>query len=258
VYKSSGFEPLDCGAIKTKLVDGKFTHFAIVYHETTTGLLNPAPELCRFCHEHGIVTIIDAVSAFAAIPIDMDEDGFDFMASTSNKNIQGMAGVCFVFCRKEALEKTASYPMRNYYLNLWDQYAQFKKTKQTRFTPPVQTMYALRQAIIETKLEGIENRYARYVSCWNELVKMVKKLGLSMLVPEEVQSKLITAIIEPSSPDYSFEALHDMARKNSFTIYPGKLSGANTFRIANIGDIQPEEMAAFAKLLEDYMHAIGG
>ena len=167
-----------------------------------------------------------------------------------------MAGVCFVLCRREALEKTAEYPMRNYYLNLWDQYEQFEKSKQTRFTPPVQVLYALRQAIIETKREGIENRYARYVSCWNELVKAVKKLGLSMLVPEALQSKLITTIIEPSSPKYSFTALHDFARSKGFTIYPGKLSDANTFRIANIGDIQPEEMIAFAELLETYMDSL--
>ncbi|GHV67105.1 nucleotidyltransferase [Spirochaetia bacterium] len=257
VYKSSGFGPLDCEAIKKKLLDEKFTHLAMVYHETTTGLLNPAPELCRFCRDHHITTIVDAVSAFAAIPIDMDNDGFDFMASTSNKNIQGMAGVAFVFCRKEALEKTAAYPMRNYYLNLWDQYRHFKKTKQTRFTPPVQSLYALRQAIIETKLEGIENRYARYAACWDVLVKSVKKLGLSLLVPEEIQSKLITAIIEPSTGNYSFDKLHDLARSKGFTIYPGKLSGADTFRIANIGDIQPEEMAAFTLVLETYMRSIG-
>jgi len=257
VYKSSGFAPLDCEAVKKKLVDEHFTHFAIVYHETTTGLLNPVPEICRFCHKNGITTIVDAVSAFAAIPIDMDKDCIDFMASVANKNIQAMAGLCFVFCRKEALEKTASYSMKNYYLNLWDQYIYFKKYKQTRFTPPVQTIYALRQAIIEAKLEGIENRYARYIACWNELIKAVKNIGLSMLVPEEIQSKLITAIIEPSSPDYSFETFHDFARSKGFTIYPGKLSTANTFRIANIGDIRPEEMIAFAGLLENYMQSIG-
>jgi 2-aminoethylphosphonate-pyruvate transaminase len=168
-----------------------------------------------------------------------------------------MAGVGFVFCRKEALEKIASYPMRCYYLNLWDQYSHFKKTKQTRFTPPVQSLYALRQAIIETKREGIENRYARYCACWEELVKVLKKTGLAMLVPEAAQSKLITAVIDPSTPQYSFDALHDLARAKGFTIYPGKLSGADTFRIANIGDIRPAEMAAFGKLLEDYMRSIG-
>jgi 2-aminoethylphosphonate-pyruvate transaminase len=258
VFKSSGFMPLDIEAVKTKLAGGGFTHFAVVYHETTTGLLNPVPELCRFCRGRGITTIVDAVSAFAAIPIDMDRDGIDFMASTSNKNIQGVAGICFVFCRREALEGIKNYPMRNYYLNLWDQYSHFKKTKQTRFTPPVQVLYSLRQAIIETKNETIEGRYERYRACWDELVRGVKKLNLTMLVPEAAQSKLITAIIEPETPEYNFEALHDLARSRGFTIYPGKLSDANTFRIANIGDIRPAEMAAFVKVLEEYMKGITG
>jgi 2-aminoethylphosphonate-pyruvate transaminase len=256
VFKSSGFMPLDIEAVKVSLQEGHFTHCALVYHETTTGLLNPVPELCRFCHEQGITTIVDAVSAFAAIPIDMDEDGIDFMASTSNKNLQGMAGVALVFCRKEAVERIKDYPMRNYYLNLWDQYSHFKKTKQTRFTPPVQTLYALRQAIIETKLETIEKRYARYTACWVELVKAVKRLNLRMLVPEDAQSKLITAIIDPPFANYSFDTLHDRARSHGFTIYPGKLSDANTFRIANIGDIQVDEMVRFTEILEAYMQEI--
>jgi 2-aminoethylphosphonate-pyruvate transaminase len=248
--------PLDTVAVKAKLLEGKYTHFAMVYHETTTGLLNPAPELCRFCHEQGIVTLVDAVSAFAIIPIDMKKDGFDFMASTSNKGLQGMAGACMVFCRKEALEATRDFPMRNYYLNLWDQYSGFKKNHQTRFTPPVQTLYALRQAIIETKLETIEGRYARYSACWEELVRMVKKLNLAMLVPEAVQSKIITAIVDPPSPRYSFDDLHDLARSHGFTIYPGKLSDANTFRIANMGDIQPREMTAFTEILASYIRGL--
>lgn len=256
VYKSSGYLPLNIDEVKAKLIDGGYSHLAIVYHETTTGLMNPVPELGRFCHEHNIVTIVDAVSAFAAIPIDMNRDCIDFMASTSNKNIQGMAGVAFVFCRKEALQKIKDYPMRNFYLNLWDQYTYFKKAYQTRFTPPVQALYSLRQAIIETKIETIEGRYKRYCDCWSELVKSVDKLGLTMLVPVEVQSKLITAIIEPNSPKYSFDKFHDISREESFTIYPGKLSDANTFRIANIGDIQPHEMARFTKILENYFESI--
>jgi 2-aminoethylphosphonate-pyruvate transaminase len=257
VIKSSGSLLPDTGAIKQRLIDGAYTHFAVVYHETTTGLLNPAPELCRFCQERKITTIVDTVSAFAAIPIDMERDGFDFMASTSNKNIQGMAGVAFVFCRKEALEKIRDYPKRGYYLNLWDQYAYFKKNGQTRFTPPVQTLYALRQAIIEAKLETIQDRYRRYTACWDVLAEAVKKIGLKMLVPVEAQSKLITAILEPETPKYRFEEFHDLARRQGFTIYPGKLANANTFRIANIGDIQVEEMRRFVKFLENYMDEIG-
>ncbi|HPL90877.1 MAG TPA: 2-aminoethylphosphonate--pyruvate transaminase, partial [Treponemataceae bacterium] len=89
------------------------------------------------------------------------------------------------------------------------------------------------------------------------LVKAVDELGLTMLVPREAQSKLITAIIEPDTPAYSFDALHDFARAHAFTIYPGKLSDANTFRIANIGDIRPEEMKAFTVLMKEYFRGIG-
>jgi 2-aminoethylphosphonate-pyruvate transaminase len=164
-----------------------------------------------------------------------------------------MAGIAMVFCRTEALEKIKAYPMRSYYLNLWDQYSHFEKTGQTRFTPPVQTLYALRQAVIETRAETIAKRYERYRSCRDILVSAVKELGLSLLLPEEAQSKLITAVIEPSSPAYCFTEFHDLARKQGFTIYPGKLSEARTFRIASIGDIRESEMERFTDFLSEYI-----
>ena len=253
VYKSDESKPLDVEALKKTLIQGKYTHLAIVYHETTTGILNPVPQIAALCRKHKITTIVDAVSAFAAIPIDMDKDGIDFMASTANKNIGAMAGICFVFCRKEALEKIKNYPMRNFYLNIYDQNLSFQKTGQMRFTPPVQTLYALRQAIVETKLEGIDNRLERYEACWQVLAARLKKLNLKMSVPIEAQSKLITAIQEPNLPNYNFEDFHDYARAQGWTIYPGKVSSAKTFRIANIGDIQVGEMEGFCDILESYI-----
>lgn len=257
VFESSTYEPIDLKALEKVLSSKKYTHLAAVYHETTTGLLNPIGEICTMAHSFGMTTIVDAVSAYCGIPMDLKTLGIDFMASTSNKNIQGMAGVGFVICNKKALEATKDIPIRNYYLNLWDQYQYFQKTKQTRFTPPVQTFYALRQAIIETEVETVEKRAERYTACWNILVDTVKKLGLKMLVKEENQSHLITAILEPDVPDYSFEGLHDFAKEYAFTIYPGKLGNINTFRIANIGDIQPEEMQCFCGKLTEYMKSIG-
>ena len=78
-----------------------------------------------------------------------------------------------------------------------------------------------------------------------------------MLVKAEHQSHFITAILIPKSPQYDFNQMHDLARSHSFTIYPGKLGNINTFRIANMGDIKPEEMARFIPVLRDYMHSIG-
>jgi 2-aminoethylphosphonate-pyruvate transaminase len=227
-----------------------------VHHETTTGLLNPLEIICPLAKKYNMVTIVDAVSAYAGIPMNLSELCMDFMASTSNKNIQGMAGVGFVICNKIELEKTKTIPMRNYYLNLYDQYANFIKTGQTRFTPPVQTLYALRQAILETKQETVKKRWQRYSECWRILVDAVKKLNLKMLVPEKEQSHLITAIFDPEAPEYNFEALHDFSRKQGFTIYPGKLGKINTFRIANIGDIKPHEMQRFTEVLKTYLDSI--
>ena len=257
VFKSSTYEPIDIALLEKEFASKKYTHLAAVYHETTTGLLNPLDVICPLAKKYGLVTIIDAVSAYCGIPMDLKTLGIDFMASTSNKNIQGMAGVGFVICKRSELEKTKNIPIRNYYLNLYDQYRYFHETKQTRFTPPVQTFYALRQAIIETKVETVATRAERYAACHRTLVAAIKKMGLKMLVDEKYQSGLITAILEPENPKYDFTALHDFARRHSFTIYPGKLGNINTFRIANIGDIQVGEMRRFTELLEEYMHEIG-
>jgi 2-aminoethylphosphonate-pyruvate transaminase len=256
IFKSSTHERIDLDALENEFKTGRYTHLGIVYHETTTGLLNPLEVICPLAGKYNMITIVDAVSAYAGIPMELSKLNIDFMASTSNKNIQGMAGVGFVICKKSELEKTKNIPMRNYYLNLYDQYAHFSKTGQTRFTPPVQTLYALRQAILETKQETVEKRWQRYTECWRILVQAVKDFNLKMLVREEDQSHLITAIFDPDIPEYSFDALHDYAHKNGFTIYPGKLGNINTFRIANIGDIKPHEMGEFTRVLKSYLDSI--
>ncbi|MBQ6781943.1 MAG: 2-aminoethylphosphonate--pyruvate transaminase [Treponema sp.] len=257
VFKSSTYEPIDLAALEKQMQAKKYTTFAIVYHETTTGLLNPLEKICPMAKKYGMTTICDIVSAYGGMPIDLGKLQIDFATSTSNKHIGGMAGVGFVVCRKSELLKQKDWPMRNYYLNIYDQYKYFLETKQTRFTPPVQTFYALRQAIIETKQETVEKRFERFTACWEILVKGLKEIGLKMLVKEEYQSHFITAILIPETPKYNFNALHDYARSFGFTIYPGKLGNIDTFRIANMGDIKPEEMTHFVCILRDYMHSIG-
>ncbi|MBO7123322.1 MAG: 2-aminoethylphosphonate--pyruvate transaminase [Treponema sp.] len=256
VFKSSTYEPIDVAALEKQMQAKKYTTFAIVYHETTTGLLNDLATICPLAKKHGMTTICDIVSAYGGMPIDLGSLGIDFATSTSNKHIGGMAGVGFVVCKRDELLKQKDWPMRNYYLNLYDQYKYFLETKQTRFTPPVQTFYALRQAIIETKVETVQKRYERFTACWEILVKALDDIGLKMLVDRKYQSHFITAILIPDTPKYSFNALHDYAKSFGFTIYPGKLGNIDTFRIANMGDIKPEEMERFTKVLRDYMKSI--
>ncbi len=257
VFKGSAYEPLDLEKLEAAFKSGRYSSLAIVYHETTTGLLNPLEKICPLAKRYGLVTLVDAVSAYCGMPMDLDALGIDFASATSNKHVQGMAGIGFVVCRKSELEKQKDWPMRSYYLNLYDQYRYFNETGQTRFTPPVQTFYALRQAILETRQETVENRFARYTECWKILVAALKQMNLKMLVKEEEQSHFITAILIPETPRYRFDEMHDYARERGFTIYPGKLGNIDTFRIANMGDIRPEEMLRFTGILREYMHSIG-
>lgn len=257
VFHSSTFEPIDLDELDKAMGSRPFDAIAVVYHETTTGLLNPIKEICALARKHHMLTLVDAVSAYAGMPIDMEDLGIDFLTSTSNKHIQGMAGIGFVVCRTSELEKQKDWPMRNYYFNLYDQWRYFVEHKQTRFTPPVQTFYALRQAIIEAKQETIAKRYERYTACWRILVQALDEMGLTMLVDRTHQSHFITAVKVPETPAYNFEEFHDFARAHGYTIYPGKLGNIGTFRIANMGDIRPEEMERFVPILRAYMHHIG-
>lgn len=256
VFKSSPNEPIDIGLLEEEFKKGNYDTFAMVHHETTTGLLNPIEVICPLAKEYGMITVVDTISSYGGMPMNFKEMGVDFASCTSNKHFGGMAGIGFVVCNREELIKQKVWPMRNYYFNLYDQYRYFIETKQSRFTPPVQTFYALRQAILETKVETIEKRFERFSKCWNILVDAVKEIGLEMIVKEENQSHFITAILNPDSPNYDFDEFHDYVKSFGFTIYPGKLGNIGTFRIANMGDIKPEEMNEFIKIFKDYIESI--
>ncbi|WP_252230059.1 2-aminoethylphosphonate aminotransferase [Clostridium sp. ZBS15] len=231
----------------------KITHLAVVHHETTTGLLNDIKEIGSICKKYNIEMIVDAMSSFAGIPINMKEMNIKYLASSSNKCIQGMAGISFVIANLKSLDSIKNKKIRNLYLNLYKQYENFKDNFQMRFTPPVQVLYALKQAIIEIKEESIEKRNLRYKECCKILWNCLDKLNLKRLIDDENSSMLLTSIIEPGIEKYDFKELHDYLYERGFTIYPGKIASKNTFRVANIGEVYPEDMNKFAKILEEYM-----
>ena len=238
--------------IKDDNENKKISHLAVIHHETTTGILNDVLRIGDICRQYDVDLIVDAMSSFAGIPINMSAMNIKYLASSSNKCIQGMAGISFVIANKKSLIDTQKIKPRNLYLNLYKQYEYFKKNYQMRFTPPVQVLYALRQAIVETKEETIEKRNRRYLECCEILWNCLDNLGLKILVPKEKSSMLLTSILEPQIEEYSFTDLHDYLYMRGFTIYPGKVSSYDTFRIANIGDIYPENMRKFTELLEEY------
>ncbi len=254
-FKSSALEPIDLVALEHCLQQStNISHLAVIHNETTTGLLNDLTELGVLADRYGIELIVDAMSSYAAVPIDMERQHITYLVASSNKNVQGMAGIGFVIANKACLEKTQQIQPRNFYLNLYAQYDNFRNSHQMRFTPPVQTLYALKQAILETKEEGVSNRYARYSQSWHILTKALKKLGLPYLVDDAYHSKIITSINMPDGVD--FNDLHDAMQQAGFTIYPGKVAEFNTFRVANIGDIDHKDIQRFVEVLNEYLRTV--
>ncbi|MDB4866662.1 MAG: 2-aminoethylphosphonate--pyruvate transaminase, partial [Cohnella sp.] len=178
-------------------------------------------------------------------------------AASSNKNLQAMAGISFVVAETALLERKTFTKPKNYYLNLYAQYHFFSETRQTRFTPPVQTLYALKQAIEELKEEGIDQRYLRYQKSWETLIAGITRLGLKYLASDNLHSKLVTSIFEPNAEGYNFKEMYDYLHSRGYTIYPGKVDEFRTFRIANIGDITCKDIESFLNLLENYLKRNG-
>lgn len=255
-FDSSPIEPLDLALLEAKIkseLPNGLSHVAVIHHETTSGILNPLTEIGKLCKQHNLCYLVDAMSSYGAIPISMEDSHIDALVSSSNKNIQGMAGITFVIAKRDRLNELEKIEPRTFYLDLGDQYRSFQKTRQTRFTPPVQTLYALRQAIQETQDEGIENRYARYSKSWETLINGMANLGLSYYVVKEHHSRIITSFEEPKAAHYDFEHMCDTLSKQRFTIYPGKIQSLPTFRIANIGAIDHTDIEAFLDALKGYL-----
>ena len=228
-------------------------HLAIVHHETTTGLLNDLAAVGSLCRRHGVQLLVDAMSSFAAVPIDMSAGNIAALAASANKNLQGMAGASFVLARADSLEAARQHPPRSLYFDLVAEDAYFSTYGQMRFTAPVQTLYALRQAIDETLLETVVARRQRYDDCWATLIDGLEARGFAPIVPRSLQSRLIAAVDAGAIPGFHFEHLHDYLLERGITIYPGKIAGRETFRVANIGAIDRHDIMQFLEHLDGFL-----
>ncbi len=232
---------------------GQISHVAMVHHETTTGLLNPIEEIADLAFLFGVEIIVDAMSSYAGIPIDIESLRIDHLIASSNKCLQGMAGISFVISRIAALKRLDVLPVRSLYLNLFKQYESFSQTGQFLFTPPVQTLYALDCALDEYFQEGGKKRALRYQENYATLIDGLQSLGFSFYLPFDLHSKLLISVNLPDKSAFSFEEMHDWLYAKGYTIYPGKINQTDTFRIAVIGEIKPSDITAFLHELKAFM-----
>ncbi len=220
------------------------THVAFVHCETTTGILNPIKELSHVVKMHGKKLIVDCMSSFGGIPLDVHELGIDFLISSSNKCIQGVPGFGFIIARRSELMHCKGVA-RSLSLDIYDQWETMEKGNgKWRFTSPTHVVRAFKQALTELIAEGgVEARY-----CENHriLVDGMRSLGFKTLLEDAIQSPIITSFLYPKA-GFDFKSFYMALKSKGFVIYPGKISKADTFRIGNIGDVYPED---FKRLVE--------
>jgi 2-aminoethylphosphonate-pyruvate transaminase len=236
--------PIDLALLDRTLgSDPGITHVAVVHGETTTGMLNPVDAVGQIVQAHKRRFIVDAMSTFGGIPLDMAAMGADFLISSANKCIQGVPGFGFVIARREEIERTKGQA-RSLSLDLYDQWREMEtKGGKWRFTSPTHVVRAFAQALKELEEEGgVEARHRRYRENHRILVEEMGWLNFACLLPREYQSPIITTFLSPAHPGYSFPAFYAAIKKRGFVIYPGKVTALDTFRIGTIGDVHPADI----------------
>jgi 2-aminoethylphosphonate-pyruvate transaminase len=229
------------------------THVACIHSETTTGLFNPVEEIGTVCKQFKAVLIVDAMSSFGGVEMDMRKCNIDFLVSSSNKCIEGIPGFAFALCRKSELEKTKGQA-RTLSLDLYDQWAGLEASGQFRFTPPTLSIMAFRQAMNELEKEGgIKARERRYKENKRVLDAGMTKLGFRQYLRPEIQGHIITSFLYPKDGNFNFERFYKKLSDRGFVIYPGKLSKADAFRIGNIGQIFPDDVRSLIVAIQEVL-----
>ena len=249
-------EAVDLNVVENLLKENKdITHISMVHCETTTGRLNPIQEVGKLAKEYNKIYIVDAMSSFGGIEIDVEDFNIDFLVSSSNKCIQGVPGFGFIIANKEKLSKCKGIA-KSLSLDVYAQWETMEKNNgKWRFTSPTHVVRAFYQALLELEEEGsVEKRYARYKENQFTIASRLKSLGFDTLVNDNAQSPVITTFLYPKNAKFEFMEIYTYLKDNGFVIYPGKLTDIDTFRIGSIGEVYPTDMERLADVIEKFIN----
>jgi len=228
---------------------------AVIHCETTTGILNPVEAMAEVVERHGRALLIDAMSAFGAIPLDAQHVRYDALMASSNKCLEGVPGMGYAIIRNEVIEAAAGNA-HSLSLDLHEQWKAMEGNGQWRFTPPTHVLAAFDEALKQHQAEGgVAGRGERYEANRRVLVDGMREFGFETLLPDELQAPIIVTFHTPADPNFDFIRFYDHLRRSGYVIYPGKLTVAETFRIGCIGQVHADDikgaLAAVGRALDE-------
>lgn len=230
---------------------------AMVHCETTTGILNPVEDIAAVVNKHHRQLFVDAMSSFGAVPLNVVEHKITYLVSSANKCLEGVPGFAFVIADVAALTQTEGHA-RTLSLDLYSQWQGLEQNGQFRFTPPVQSIMAFHQALVELNEEGgVMGRAKRYAANNHHLRDGMIKRGFQPYLAEIHQSYIITTFFYPTHPNFNFDRFYHLLSEQGFIIYPGKLTEADCFRLGNIGRLTVQHMEALLTAIDVTLESLG-
>ena len=237
--------------------DASITHVGLIHCETSTGILNPLAAIAAVVARHGRRLIVDAMSSFGALPIDVSATPIDAVIAASGKCIEGPPGMGFVIVRRSTIEGCEGRSS-SLALDLYDQWVYMEKTTQWRYTPPTHVVVAFNAALEQYVAEGGQPaRLARYTANGEALVAGMQALGFRVFLDPAIQAPIIYTFHAPADPAYDFKRFYAEVRDRGFILYPGKLTQIETFRVGCIGAIGRNEMQQAVNAVADTLREMG-
>lgn len=257
VYETADDVPTTPEAVDGLLAaDPAITHVGLIHCETSTGILNPLPDIAAVVAAHGRRLIVDAMSSFGALPIDAKAVPFEALVAASGKCLEGVPGMGFVIARADALER-AEGNSPSLALNLHDQYQYMQRTGQWRFTPPTHVVAALHEALLQyDEAGGLPARHAKYARNCDVLIRGMERLGLKSFLAPGIQAPIIVTFHAPRDSNYRFAEFYAAVRERGFILYPGKLTQVETFRVGCIGHVESADMERAVEAVADALREL--
>ena len=237
--------------------DPTITHVVVVHCETSSGILNPVKEIADIVSQYGRKLLVDSMSAFGAVPLDINEIDYEAIVSSANKCIEGVPGFGFIIAKKKALT-AAKGNAHSLSLDVHDQWAVMNETGQWRFTPPTHVVAAFLEALRAHEQEGlVAGRGARYAKNRDVVVERMRALGFETLLDEQWLSPIIVTFFAPDDEAFKFDVFYHLLKEDGFIIYPGKLTVVDSFRIGCIGQIDEHVMIALTGTIQKTLETMG-
>ncbi len=247
--------PIEVKKVEAFLKKKKIGVIAMVHHETSIGILNPAAKIGALAKKYKALFVMDAVSSAGAEKIDLEKWHISFCTTSSSKAIGSLPGLSLVIGKTTEFEKLKDVPVKVMYLNLYKFYHYAKTIAQTPNTPAVQLFFAIEQAITNILREGVEKRRKKVSELSTQLRTGLKKMGFQFLIDEASMSNTLTTVKLPEFLDIT--TLQRYLKSKGIIVYNGKGPFKDkVFQVANIGEVNKLDIMIFLDVMKTLIQTL--